>query len=149
MRPVPATAGRHVYLWHADPDLLRRQLPADLVANLDLNEIAAALPRAPSALDAARQLLLGAIRAWLRDHRPLNGVRQIVVVTGAALLMRYQLPLHEFFQAADDTRLVIWVVPAAETDFDPRPLPPYVQVRPRATVEYLQAALGSAPTIGV
>jgi hypothetical protein len=91
----------------------------------------------------------GAIRAWLRDHRLSNGTRQIVVVTDAALLMRYQIPLHEFIQAADDSRLVIFVVPTTETKFDAGCLPPYVQVRPRAMLEYLQAALGTAATIGV
>ena len=55
-RPMPALAGRHVYLWHGDVDPLRRALPGHTLRTLDLYALAASLSKAKM-LDQFHRLL--------------------------------------------------------------------------------------------
>ncbi len=148
-RPVPPVTGRHVYAWHGELAALKAIVPGGLTRELDLYGLAAGLSRTPFALDEARRLLQGALQTWLRDSVPAAGQRQVIVVTGCALLERYRLPLDAFFQASGDTRMVVLVVSPSETSFSPRrPLPPYVVVQPAAALAYLHAAVGESAVVG-
>jgi hypothetical protein len=148
-RPVPPIAGRHVYLWHGELPALQALLPSGLSAHLDLWELARSLPRTPLAVDEARRLLQAAIQSWLENHAPPTGAQRVGVITGAALLVRYRVPLNAFFDWAGETQMFVFVLPPHETAFRPqRPLPPYVDFNPHATLHYLQTKLGDQATIG-
>lgn len=148
-RPVPPVAGRHVYVWHAELAALKAVLPGGLALELDLYALAATLSRTPYALDEARRVLHAAVQAWLREHVPSAGQRQVIVVSGCSLLERYRLPLDVFFQASGDARMTVFVVTPAETTFSPRrPLPPYVVVQPAAALDYLRATVGAPAVVG-
>lgn len=149
VRPIPSTTIRHVYLWHGDTVALRAILPPNLAQELALYTLTTTLPRTPFAADEARRVLSTAIRLWLRERMSHSSAQQVVVVTGASLLARYSVPVNDFFQIAGETCMVIVVVSPVETDFQsPRPLPSYVEVRPHATLEYLQSTLGASAYIG-
>lgn len=148
-RPMPPIAGRHVYLWHGELAALYALLPSGLGIHLDLPELARSLARTPSAADEARRLLQAAIQSWLENHAPPTGAQRVVVITGAALLVRYRVPLNAFFDWAGETQMFVFVLPPHETAFRPqRPLPPYVDFNPHATLHYLQTKLGDQATIG-
>jgi hypothetical protein len=148
-RPVPPLAGRHVYVWHGELAALKTSVPAGLAVELDFDALAAGLSRTPYAIDEARRVLHAAVQAWLRDHAPAPGQRQVVAVTGCSLLERYRLPLDAFFQASGDARMIVFVVTPAETTFSPRrPLPPYVVVQPAATLDFLRATVGEPAVVG-
>jgi hypothetical protein len=148
-RPLPATAARHVYLWHADISQLQAMLPGNLAVALDLHALAGDLRKQPYAVDEARRLLQAAIRRWL-DNRPTGATnQQISVVTGVTLLVRYRVPLTDFFQAAGDSHMVVFVLPPLAVSFHPsRPLPAYLQFRPEANLEYFQTVLGPTSIVG-
>lgn len=148
-RPVPPIAGRHVYLWHGELPALHALLPPGLSIHLDLGELARSLPRTPLAVDEARRVLQAAIQAWLDNHPPPVGSQRVVVVTGTALLARYRVPLNAFYNWAGEAQMAVFVLPVYETAFRPqRPLPPYVDFNPRATLDYLHTKLGDQATIG-
>lgn len=139
--PLPAVSGRHVYVWHGEPSRLTSAVPAEARRSLDLHALAGTLPRAPYAVDEARQLLRRAVQQQLDELRDPEQ-QQIVVVTGSDLLSRYRVPLAPFFAAASERLLVVLVVPSIETSFEPTsPLPDYVSLNPRAPLDYLQTAL--------
>lgn len=149
-RPAPAIAGRHVYLWHGELPALRALLPPGLSIDLDLFEISRSLPRTPFAADEARRVLQAGIQSWLDAHAPPAGVQRAVVVTGAALLARYRVPLNAFYVHAGESQMFVFVVPSHATSFRPqKPLPAYVDFNPQATLEYLHTKLGDQATIGV
>lgn len=148
-RPVPSIAGRHVYLWHGELPVLHALLPLELSVHLDLWDVARSLPRAPLAVDEARRVLQAAIEAWLDHHLPPVGAQRVVVVTGAALLARYRMPLNVFFNLAGESQMFVFILPPHETAFQPRrPLPPYVDFDAQATLTYLHTKLGDPAIIG-
>ena len=148
-RPVPPLAGRHLYLWHGELAPLQGITPPGLGVGLDLMELAQSVPRTPTAVDEARRVLQTALHAWLESHAPPANAQQMVVVTGAALLARYRMPLTAFFTWAGDSQMFVFVLPPHETTLRaPRPLPPYVDFNPRATLDYLRTNLGDRATIG-
>lgn len=147
-RPLPAVSGRHVYLWHGSPDILKRAIPAETFVSLDLHHLAVTLPRVPRARDEARRLLSQTIQTTLNEKLALDQQQQIFVVTGCDLLSRYEVSLNSFFQLASEKQMFILVVPLAETQFQPsHPLPNYVLLDPTTPFNYLQAGVGTAMTI--
>jgi len=148
-RPMPALAGRHVYLWHGDVDLLRRALPGHTVRILDLYALAASLSQMPSSMDGARRVLLRAIRLQINDLLSFDR-QQVLVVTGCDLLSRYRVPLGSFFEIASEHTAVVFAVSPAETHFQPsEPLPEYVSLNPHASLNYLRGALGEGAVIAI
>lgn len=146
-RPMPALAGRHVYLWHGYLDPLTRALPGKVSRILDLHALAAALPQAPRSIDRARRMLLQAVRLQIADL--LSSDRQrVLVVAGCDLLSRYRVPLGSFFEIASEHTAVVLTLPAAETRFQPSaPLPEYVSWNPHAPLDYLCKALDTGAVI--
>ena len=137
-RPLPAVAGRHVYLWHGELPKLKMAAPAQVWAQLDLHPLAAALPHAPRASDEAARLLRQAISARL-DELIQPERQQIIVITGCDLLSRYQVPLQPLFERASESCLLILVVSPDETHFHPAAiLPEYVSFHPDAPFKYLR-----------
>lgn len=147
-RPLPALAGRHVYLWHGPLSVLKEAVPTELlVSTIDLRHLAATLPRAPRAHDEARRLMVQIIQKSLNEQLEAAG-QQIFLITGCDLLSRYHVSLNPFFQVASEKRMVILVVPLSETQFQPSsPLPGYVELNAATPFEYLYAAVGSTATI--
>jgi hypothetical protein len=149
-RPLPATSGRHVYVWVDDLTALLSIASAGAVATLDLYSLAAQLPRKPSAVDEARRVLQRAIRGWLDEGTAGAATQHVIIVTGAPLLARYRASLADFLQAATDSRMFIFVLPPTETAFQPRrSLPAYVQFRPQSNLEFFQAAIDPSSIVGV
>jgi hypothetical protein len=146
-RPMPALRGRHVYLWHGELDSLRAILPGGLDTWLDLHQLAVDLPRAPRSRDEAGRLLRQAIQSGLDGLVPAQP-QQVVMVTGCDLLSRYQVPISPFFERASDSFMVIFIVPSAETRFDPTvPVPRYVSLKPEAPFDYVQAQIANAGVV--
>jgi hypothetical protein len=147
-RPIPALAGRHVYLWHGDAERLVAALPGSAVRRLDLHALAAALPQAPRSAEAARRLLIQALRSQLGGLYALDR-QQILVVTGCDLLSRYGVALTPFFEVASERLAIVLAIVPDETRFQPaEPLPDYVSLDARAPFNYLRAILGDGVTIG-
>ena len=146
-RPLPAPAGRHVYLWHGETSSLMRAVPGHAARTLDLNVLAAGLPEAPMSTDGARRVLLRAIRDKVGDL-VFSEQQQVLIVTGCDLLSRYRVPLGSFFEVSSERTAVVLVVPPVETRFRPaEPLPEYVSLTPHAHLDYLRAALGEGAII--
>ncbi len=146
-RPLPALAGRHVYLWHGDAQGLTTVLAPSLLRILDLHTLAATLPQSPRSNHTARRRLQTALRSYLADLGTLSH-QQVLVVTGCDLLSRYQVPLGPFFEIASEQLMVVLVIPPSETYFRPsEPLPEYVVLDARAPFHYLCAALGERSVI--
>lgn len=148
-RPLPATVTRHVYLWHAELPQLQAMLPGNLAVTLDLHVLAGELPKQPYSIDEARRSVQTAIRRWLDNRAAGATSQQVSVVTGVTLLVRYRVPLTDFFQAASDSHMIVFVLPPLESNFHPsRPLPAYIQFRPEANLEYFQTLLGPTSIVG-
>lgn len=146
-RPMPALTGRHVYLWHGGVDRLTGALPCSAVRMLDLHALAATLSQTPRSVDAARRLLLQAIRAQLADVLSSDR-QQVIVVAGCDLIGRYGVPLGPFFEVVSERTAVVLTIPSEETHFQPtEPLPDYVSLLPHAPFDYLRAALGEGVVI--
>lgn len=146
-RPLPALAGRHLYLWHGSKEHLTFVLPGNVTQTLDLHALAATLLQAPRSTDAARRLLRGALRSGLADLTPSHG-QQVLMVTGCDLLSRYRVPLGPFFEIASDHVMVVLVVLPDETRFRPaEPIPAYVSLSPDAPFEYLRTLVDKGAVI--
>jgi hypothetical protein len=146
-RPMPALAGRHVYLWHGDVGPLKRAWPGHTVRTLDLRALATGLSQAPSSMDGARRMLLRAIRRQINDLVSSDR-QQVLVVTGCDLLSRYQVPLGSFFEIASEHTAVVFAISPSETHFQlTGPLPEYVSLNPHAPLDYLRGALGEGAMI--
>ena len=149
-RPVPPIVDRHVYLWHGELSALHALLTPGLSTTLDLFNMTRSLQRTPFAIDEARRVLQTTIQSWLDRQAPLSGTRQVVVVTGAAMLARYRVPINAFFNSAGESQMFVFVVPRYETALQPQgSLPGYVDFNPQVTLEYLQTKLGDQAIIGV
>jgi hypothetical protein len=146
-RPIPALAGRHVYLWHGNLDPLTNALPGKVRRILDLHALAATQPKAPRSIDGARRVLLQAVRWQIADL--LTSDRQhVLVVTGCDVLSRYRVPVGSFFEIASEHTAVVLTLPPAETRFQPSaPLPEYVSWNPHAPLDYLCKALDKGAVI--
>jgi hypothetical protein len=148
-RPVPALHGRHVYLWHGEPAELQAALSSQSAVELDLHTLVTELARQPTAQAEARRVLQAAIATKLRTLTAANQQQQVIVIRGGGLLARYRAPLDLFFQTAGDACLIVFVIPPAETTFQPaRPLPGYVRLAAAATLVYLAAQVGEQAVIG-
>lgn len=147
-RPAPAPAGRrHAYLWHGEVDRLTVALRGSAVRRLDLHALAAALPQAPRAVDAARRVLLQALRSELAGLTAPER-QAILVVTGCDLLSRYNVALTPFFEIASDRTAVVFAISPAETQFQPNtPLPEYVSLDPRAPFNHVHSILGEGMVV--
>lgn len=145
-RPIPATAGRHVYLWHGDLNGLRAIIPPGILQSLDLHRLVANLAHTPRPKDEAARLIQNIIRDEL--DKTISIGQQIVVVTGCDLLSRYVVPLKAFFQIASETTMIILALSATETNFKPNfVLPDYISFNPAASFTYLKEILGESATI--
>ena len=146
-RPMPALSGRHVYLWQGYLDPLSRALPGNVSRGLDLHALASSLPQVPRSIDAARRVLLQAIRSQTSYLLPPDR-QQVLAVTGCDLLSRYRVPLGSFFEIASEHKAVVLILPPVETHFQPSaPLPEYVSWNPRAPLDYVCHALDKGAVI--
>ena len=146
--PTAATqAMRHLYLWHGTPTQLETLVPSSLLGHLDLYALTRQLPRAPYALDEARRVLRAQIEEELRgqtDHAP----RQVLVVNGCSLLVRYRVPLQPFYSFVNDSRAAVLVVCREDTGFTPPvTLPGFVRLAPTTTFDALSQAVGERHNI--
>lgn len=141
-RPIPSMLGRHVYVWCRAVDALNPLVPRKILTVLDLNKLCCTLQRTPSTDDAARAVLTGAINARLQQEFPRDERQRVLVVSSCGLLMRYRVSLGLFMQLASENRLIVFVVPADESNYKPgQPLADYVRLRPDATLSFFKNAL--------
>jgi len=141
--PVVATeAGRHLYLWHGDPEVVQKMVPPSLRRYLDLRVLVRQLPRTPYAADEARRLLRAEIERKLREQMT-HPLHQVLLVSGCGLLARYRVPLRPFYSFVSDRRVVILVVPRQESEFiPPAELPGFIRLDPAATFTALSRVVG-------
>lgn len=143
-RPIPSVIGRHVYVWRRTADALSTLAPCRVLATLDLNELCRTLERTPSTDDAARTVLTEAMSAWLQHEFPRDERQRVLIVSGCGLLMRYRVSLGPFIQLASENRLIVFVAPADDSNYQPgQPLPGYVHLRPDATLSFFKNSLPS------
>ncbi len=146
-RPVPATIGRHIYLWHGDLGPLRTKLPQKIVHLFDLHSLVSDLPRTPYSQDEGSRLLRKAIQNYLFNYEAYDS-QHIILITGCDLLSRYKVPITDFFSLASEALMFIFIVVSGETNFKPTSsLPDYVSLNPSSTYNYLRATIGEAATI--
>ncbi len=146
-RPVVATEGRHVYLWHGASSTLEAAVPAGSIISLDLHQLAAVAGRAPKAQDEAQRLVRNLIQNNLGEAVSSN-LQQFVIVTGCDLLSRYKVPLTAFYQVTSESTMVIFAVSPRETRFRPsQVLPDYISMDPTATLSYLKNILGETSLV--
>lgn len=145
-RAMPATTrnGRHIYIWQNPTESLTGVIPRSQLLLLDLAALCRTLDQTPSATNLARAKLDQAIQLWLSTEFPRDDTQRILVVTTCGLLMRYGIPLSAFAQRANENRMVIFVVPTLESNFQPRSLPPFIRLQPDATRSYLKSLLDDA-----
>lgn len=146
-RALPAQVDRHIYLWHGQIGPLAARLSGAVAQTLDLDELAAGLPRAPRSVDEARRLLNGAIALRL-DRLIAPHDQQVVMVTGCDLLSRYGIRLTPFLERVSERVMVIFVLSPDETQFQPpMPLPDYVSLDTDAPLAYLQKMIDKRAVI--
>lgn len=146
--PVVATeAGRHLYLWHGDPEVVEKMVPPSLRQHLDLRVLVRQLPRTPYADDRARRLLRAEIERELREQMT-RALHQVLLISGCSLLARYRVPLRPFYSFVSDRRVVILVVPRQESEFiPPAALPGFIRLDPAATFTALSRAVGEQSVV--
>lgn len=140
-RPIPATtrSARHIYVWQSDVDTLRARVPASAFQLLDLHGLCKALNTTPSNPNLARQTLERALTDWFARAFAPTGGQRVLVVTGCDLLARYGVSLGAFLQRANETRMIVFVVPAQNTSYQPRSLPSFIHLQPNATFVYFNS----------
>jgi hypothetical protein len=147
-RPMPSTAGRHIYVWQGALNALTSKAPRGLMTVLDLHELCRTLERTPSTLEAGRKVLAEAISKWLGREFPRDDQQRALAVTGCDLLMRYSVPLSQFVQLASESRLIALVAPADESHKRAKPLPAYVRLQADAILSYCKSHLTDEAIIG-
>jgi hypothetical protein len=148
-KPTPSTEGRHVYLWQNTLEVLLAKMPRDFAVVLNLHELCRTLDRTPSTTQAARQVLNDAIAAWVNKEFPRDDRQRALAVVGCDLLARYQIPLGQFMSIASESRLVVFVVPKADSAYRPnKPLPAFVYLRAEATLAYLKPPISDNLIVG-
>jgi hypothetical protein len=148
-RPVPATAGRHVYIWQASFEELASLVPAKLISSLDLHELCRTLERTPNTTDAARQVIVEALDAWLTREFPRDDRQRLLTVSGCDLLARYRVPLSHFMRLSSESRMVVFLVPGEDSRYKSlKPLPAYIRVQPETTLAYFKPQLAEDAVIG-
>jgi hypothetical protein len=148
-RPIPSVLGRHVYVWRRAVDALNPLVPRRVLTVLDLNDLCRTLARTPSTDDAARAVLTEAIDARLQQEFPRDNRQRVLIVSGCGLLMRYRVSLGLFVQLASENRLIVFVAPTDDSNYQPgQPLPDYVRLRPDATLSFFKNALTEEAFIG-
>lgn len=140
-RPMPATtkSARHIYVWQDDVGTLRARVPAGVFHLLDLHVLCKTLDTTPSSLNLARQALERALADWFAREFSETGAQRILVVTGCDLLARYGVSLGAFLQRANESSMIVFVVPAQDTHYQPRVLPAFIHLQPNATFLYFKS----------
>ena len=147
IRPVMPPGGqRHVYLWRGDHPALQPLLARANLLNLGLHELTGSMERKPTDVNAARQVLEDAIMGWFHNHPTRENERQLIVVTGCDLLMRYQVSLGAFMQSVGDDRMIVLVVPPYREPS--APLPGYVDFSATGILDYLKRFVADSCIVG-
>lgn len=147
IRPVmPAGGQRHVYLWHGDLPALQPLLARANVLNLGLHELTRSMARKPTDVNAARRVLEDAVMGWFHNHQARENERQLIVVTGCDLVMRYQVSLGAFMQYVADSRMIVLVVPPYREPS--APLPGYVDFSATSIFGYLKRFVADSCIVG-
>jgi len=133
-RPLP---GRKLYIWRGSREKLLDYLPAHIVRELDILQIA---PQ--GGINEPTQIqkrVKKAIAQKLEDCISNLEGQQILVVSNVYLLARYKVPLSFFYEIYfSDKTMVILVVPQEKAD---NRLPDYVSFEDNATLKYLKEVL--------
>lgn len=133
-RPLP---GRKLYIWHGSREKLLDYLPADIVRELDILQIAH-----EGEIGEVTQIRKGfknAIAQKLEEYILNLKEQQILVVLNVYLLARYKVPLSPFYERYfSDKTMVILVVPKEKVD---NRLPDYVYFEDDVTLKYLKDVL--------
>ena len=123
-------------VWHGPESAMMAALPVaagGLVTMLDLLDL---FDEAiiPDSEDDLVQFFRRALREKLSSLAPVTGQRRILIVKSAGLLVRYNLGLKEFFDwFCGDRGLAVLLV---ESSPDKIELPPEIECRPRALLDY-------------
>ena len=145
-RPVPATSGRHVYLWHGSIETLMSEIPRKICQKINLHKLVARFKSTPRAQDQASRLIWKSIQDTLAESS--HSGQHIFVITGCDLLSRYRVPLKVFFERASEERMFLFALSSEDTNFQPTGfLPNYVLFNPTAAHKYLKEVIGEAATI--
>jgi len=148
-RPLPATAARHVYIWQTSIEDLSSMVPAQLISTLNLHDLCRKLVNTPNTADAARQVILDALDAWLSHEFPHDDRQRLLVVLGCDLMARYRVPIGHFMRLSNESRMVVFLIPGGDSRFKPsKPLPSYIYVQPEATLAYFKPQLAEDAVIG-
>jgi len=145
--PLPALDKRHVYVWHGEPEVLHDAIPAAVLVEINLHQLAATIDRAPRAQDEAMRLLRAALERLLKSNRRADR-QQVFFISGCDLLSRYRVPAKSLYALASEQHMIILAVSPAETRFQPSShLPDYVSLNTSATLDYLRSLIGEAATV--
>lgn len=140
-RPIPATtrSARHIYIWQDDVETLRPRVPAAAFHLLDLHALCKSLNTTPSSPNLARQTLVRALTDWLAREFSEIGGQRILAVTGCDLLARYGVSLGAFLQRANESLMIVFVVPAPDANYQPRSLPAFIRLQSNATFLFFKS----------
>ena len=148
-QPQPAIIQRHVYLWQSSLESLLEVSPKGLYHVLDLHSLCKSIDKTPSSVTAARRILSEAIQLWIDQNYKTAHSQKALAIIGIDMLVRYQVPLGIFFQLANETSLVTFVVPASLHTFHPiKPLPNYIKFEPNQLFSYIKAQIPEDAVIG-
>lgn len=137
--PAATKSARHIYVWQGDVDGLRGVVPQTQFQRFDLHSLCKTLDVTPSSVNQARQQLERAITDALTGRFPEDDSQRILCVTGCDLLARYGVSLGTFVQRANETKMVIFVVPSRDTMYKPRSLSAFLHLQPDATFQYFKS----------
>lgn len=140
-RPMPAAtkSARHIYVWQGEVDGLRDVLPQTQFHKFDLHSLCKLLDVTPGSVNLARQKMERAITDSLASEFAQDDVQRILCVTGCDLVARYGVSLGGFLQRANETKMIIFVVPSRDTTYKPRSLPAFLHLQPDATFQYFKS----------
>ncbi len=140
-RPIPAAtqSARHLYVWQSDVETLRQAVPRTQFYLLDIHALCQTLDATPSSPNLARQKLEREIAAWLAREFPQDAKQCVLVVTGCDLLARYGVSLGMFSQRANESKLIVFVSPLQDTNYQPRSIPSFIHIQPNATLLYFKS----------
>ncbi|MDL1895060.1 hypothetical protein FBQ82_02195 [Anaerolineae bacterium CFX7] len=140
-RPIPAAtkSARHLYVWQNEIEPLRAHVPQAQLHLLDLHALCKTLDTTPSSPTLARQKLERAMADWLGREFPQDGTQAVLAVTGCDVLARYDVSLGVFSQRANESKLIVFVAPSQDTHYQPRSIPPFIQIQPHTTFLYFKS----------
>ncbi len=124
-------------------------VPAKLISSLNLHDLCRTLDRTPNTTDAARQVIVDVLDAWLNREFPRDDRQRLLVVSGCNLLARYRVPLSHFMRLSSESRMVVFLIHGEHSRYKPsKPLPSYVYIQPEATLAYFKPQLAEEAVIG-